>query len=136
MSDSKKILVAEDNVVLGDVLRFNLQRSGYAVTLVLNGHEALRLLTSQHFDVLVTDFEMPGIDGEKLCAYARYDLKLDSLRIIMCSAKGMELDRELLREKYCLESILFKPFSIRELTILIDGLFLDATDNAPKLVTN
>jgi CheY-like chemotaxis protein len=118
----RKVLVAEDNIVLGDVLRFNLQRAGFAVTLVRNGVHALELLSTEKFDILVTDYEMPGIDGEQLCAKIRDELQLESLRIVMCSAKGLELDREELKARFSLESILFKPFSIRELTCLLESL--------------
>ncbi|HUP78668.1 MAG TPA: response regulator [Pirellula sp.] len=137
MADVKRVLVAEDNVVLGDVIRFNLQRSGFAVTLARNGEEALRLVASQPFDVLVTDYEMPGLDGEELCARVRNELKLDSIRIVMCSAKGLELDREELKARLCIEAILYKPFSIRELTTLLDSLAITNSESAPtQLVSN
>ena len=136
MSKTKRILVAEDNVVLGDVLQFNLQRSGYLVTLVRDGDNALRTLMDQRFDVLVADYEMPGLNGEELCDQARNHLKLNSLKIIMCSARGMELDRESLKKRHRIENIFFKPFSIRELTNLIDGLFVVAADSAPELVSS
>ena len=136
MSEAKKVLVAEDNVVLGDVIRFNLQRSGFEVTLARNGIEAYNQLASRPFDILVTDFEMPGIDGGELCSRVRNELKLESLRIVMCSAKGLELDRDELISRLQLETILFKPFSIRELTNLLDKLSRQASENASQLVAN
>lgn len=137
MSEAKRILVAEDNVVLGDVIRFNLQRSGFAVTLARNGEEALRIVASEPFDILVTDYEMPGLDGEELCQRVRNELKLDAIRIVMCSAKGLELDREELKARLNIEAILYKPFSIRELTTLLDKLAIPTSDFAtPQLVSN
>ena len=134
--DAKRVLVAEDNVVLGDVIRFNLQRSGFAVTLARNGEEALRLVASQPFDILVTDYEMPGIDGEELCKRVRNDLSLDAIRIVMCSAKGLELDRDELTNRLRLERFLYKPFSIRELTTLLDSLELPNSEfNPAQLVS-
>ncbi len=134
MSETKRVLVAEDNVVLGDVLRFNLQRSGFAVTLARNGTEALRLAESQPFDILVTDYEMPGIDGEELCNRVRNVLKLDAIRIVMCSAKGLELDREEIMARLSIEAILYKPFSIRELTTLLENLVRHASPLREQLV--
>lgn len=134
MSETKRVLVAEDNVVLGDVLRFNLQRSGFAVTLARNGTEALRLAESQPFDILVTDYEMPGIDGEELCNRVRNELKLDAIRIVMCSAKGLELDREEIMARLSIEAILYKPFSIRELTTLLENLVRHASPRREQLV--
>ncbi len=122
MTEAKRVLVAEDNVVLGDVIRFNLQRSGFEVTLARNGNEALRMVESRPFDILVTDYEMPGIDGEELCRRVRNDADLNGLRIVMCSAKGLEMDREEIKARLCIEAILYKPFSIRELTTLLERL--------------
>ena len=137
MSEATRVLVAEDNVVLGDVIRFNLQRSGFAVTLARNGQESLRILASEPFDILVTDYEMPGLDGEELCQRVRNELKLDAIRIVMCSAKGLELDREELKARLCIETILYKPFSIRELTTLLANLATPNSDFAlPQLVSN
>ncbi len=136
MSIAKRVLVAEDNVVLGDVIRFNLQRSGFATTLARNGNEAIQMLTEQTFDILVTDYEMPGIDGEELCHRVRNELKCESLRIVMCSARGLELDRDELKVRLGIDAILFKPFSIRELTILLENLIKAASDCDPQLVSN
>ena len=137
MPEPKRVLVAEDNVVLGDVIRFNLNRSGFSVTLARNGEEALRLVSSQPFDILLTDYEMPGIDGEQLCSRVRNELNLSSIRIVMCSAKGLELDREELISRLGLEAILFKPFSIRELTTLLEGLETCTSELAPPhLISN
>jgi CheY-like chemotaxis protein len=133
MNFPKSVLVAEDNVVLGDVLRFNLQRCGFDVTLARTGDEALRLLASQSFDVLVTDYEMPGLNGEELCWQVREALKIDSIRIVMCSAKGLELDRDELKTRYRIEDILYKPFSIRDLTNLLDRLWATSDTSDPEL---
>ncbi len=137
MSEPKRVLVAEDNVVLGDVIRFNLNRSGFAVTLARNGEEAFRLVSTQPFDILLTDYEMPGIDGGELCHRVRNELNLSSIRIVMCSAKGLELDRGELKSRLCLEAILFKPFSIRELTTLLEGLEISPSElDRPHLISN
>lgn len=133
--ESRKVLVAEDNIVLGDVIRFNLQRAGFDVTLARNGNDAMRFLESEPFSILVTDYEMPGLDGEQICNRVRNELQLDSLRIVMCSAKGLELDREALKAKLSLEAILFKPFSIRDLTSLLESLVPAECESTPKTVT-
>jgi CheY-like chemotaxis protein len=135
MLESRKILVAEDSRVLGDVIQFNLQRAGFEVTLARNGNDAMRLLESEPFSMLVTDYEMPGLNGEQICDRVRNELHLDSLRVVMCSAKGHELDREALKAKFSLEAILFKPFSIRDLMSLLENLVSAECENTPKTVT-
>ncbi len=134
MSEAKRVLVAEDNVVLGDVIRFNLQRSGFEVTLARNGIEALRMVESQPFDILVTDYEMPGIDGEELCHRVRNELNLTEIRIVMCSAKGLELDRDEIKTRLHIEDILFKPFSIRELTTMLESLVCHGGSRREQMV--
>ncbi|MCE3014327.1 MAG: response regulator [Pirellula sp.] len=133
--ESRKVLVAEDNIVLGDVIQFNLQRAGFDVTLARNGNDAIRLLESEPFSMLVTDYEMPGLDGEQICDRVRNEMHLDSLRIVVCSARGHELDREALKAKFSLEAILFKPFSIRDLMSLLESLVLLECDSTPNTVT-
>lgn len=118
----RKVLVAEDNTVLGDVIRFNLQRAGFDVTLARNGETASQFLTEQSFDILVTDYEMPGLNGEELCEYARNRLQLDALQIVMCTAKGYELKREQLQAQFNINNFLHKPFSIRDLVKILASI--------------
>jgi two-component system alkaline phosphatase synthesis response regulator PhoP len=124
MITSKKILVAEDNTVLGDVIRFNLQRAGFDVTLARDGDKASELLAEQPFDILITDYEMPGLNGEELCEFARNTLQLSALKIVMCTAKGYELKREHLQAQFNIECFLHKPFSMRDLIKLLESLDL------------
>ena len=123
MSDNApRILVAEDNRVLADVLRFNLQRAGFAVTVALNGSLAVTHLQQETFDLVITDFQMPGVNGEQLCQVIRRELQLDQLPILMCSAKGLELDIELLKSEFGVSQVISKPFSMREIVAIAQSL--------------
>lgn len=130
-SQATRILLAEDSLVLGEVLRFNLERAGFQVVLAIHGREAIEHLRSESFDVLVTDFEMPIMNGEELCAAIRHDLKLDHLPIIMCSAKGLELDFQDLATNYGVKRMLQKPFSISELVELVQTLVSESSSFTP-----
>ena len=134
MITSKKILVAEDNTVLGDVIQFNLQRAGFDVTLARNGEKASQLLAEHPFDILVTDYEMPGLNGEELCEHARNSLQLNDLKIVMCTAKGYELKREQLQAQFNIQWFLHKPFSLRDLTKLLESLELKSISPIPNLL--
>lgn len=59
----KQILVAEDERPLAHALELKLQHEGFAITVASNGQEALDLMGSQHFDVLLLDLIMPVLDG-------------------------------------------------------------------------
>jgi DNA-binding response OmpR family regulator len=125
-----RILVAEDNKVLGDVLRFNLERSGFQVTLARSGDAAAKLVANETYDLLITDVEMPGMSGVDLCRFVRVDIGNSDLPIAICSARGLELDDQALKAKYGVAEIIFKPFSVRDLVALASRLLSPA--DAPK----
>ena len=109
-----RILVAEDNLVMADVLRFNLLRSGFDVELATDGSAALELLKNQEFDVILLDNQMPGMTGEEICRHhVRHD-RHPTTPIMMCSAKGLEMQATLI-EELGLRSVVFKPFSPKAL---------------------
>ena len=69
----KKILVCEDEDVIRDFVVINFQRSGYIVTDVSCGEDALRVFEEQNgdFDIALLDIMMPGIDGFTVCKKLR-----------------------------------------------------------------
>jgi CheY-like chemotaxis protein len=117
-----KVLIAEDNRVFGDVLKFNLERHGLDVTLARTGDAAARVLGERPFDLLLTDIEMPGMRGDELCRLARQQLNLASLKIVVCSARGLELDQDYLKDALAVSAVIFKPFSMRDIVKLLDEL--------------
>jgi DNA-binding response OmpR family regulator len=117
-TNNRSVLVAEDNAILADVLRFNLQRAGFEVVTVENGRLALEELEQRPFDLLITDYQMPEVDGQLLCQSIRKQAAFANLPIIMCSAKGLELDTRALCEEYQISKVIFKPFSTQELVAL------------------
>lgn len=122
MIHSKCVLVAEDNPALANVTRFNLERAGFHVHLARDGEEAAGLIAGHHFDLVITDLQMPHMDGEQLCQYIRTVAMLPDLPIIICSAKGLEIDASRLVEEYGLSHVLFKPFSPMELVRVATSL--------------
>ena len=73
---SNAILLAEDDPVTRMLMTRFLKKAGYEVTAVGDGNEALDQMTKRHFPILVTDWEMPGMDGIDLCKAVR-NLQLD-----------------------------------------------------------
>jgi len=112
---SVRVLVVEDNRVMADVMRFNFNRAGFSTTVALNGRIAWELLQTENFQLLVTDFQMPEMDGRELCRRIRADSRFADLPIILLTAKGMEIDRDRLMGEFGLSLILYKPFSPRQL---------------------
>jgi DNA-binding response OmpR family regulator len=118
----ERILVAEDNRVLADVLRYNFERAGFDVAVASNGRLALEYLNDGQVELLITDYQMPEVDGVGLCRHVRETLRLMDLPIVMCSAKGLELDTEQLQAEWNLARVFFKPFSVREIVSLAESL--------------
>lgn len=73
---SKSILLAEDDPVTRMLLTRFLKKAGYEVTAVADGNEALEQMSRRYYPILVTDWEMPGMDGIELCRAMR-NLQLD-----------------------------------------------------------
>jgi len=107
--------VAEDDRVMSDVIRFNLERRGYQVVVARDGLEAWGQLQARHFDILVSDYQMPGMSGEELCRALRTTYPDRHLPVIFLSARGLELDASGLKNELQIDMLMFKPFSPREL---------------------
>jgi two-component system cell cycle response regulator len=73
---SNAILLAEDDPVTRMLMTRFLKKAGYEVSAVENGNEALDHMTERYYPILVTDWEMPGMDGIELCKAVR-NLQLD-----------------------------------------------------------
>jgi CheY-like chemotaxis protein len=66
MSALRKVLVVDDDAVVGKSFNRVLSQKGYVVTTVQNAHDALKQVRAQDFDVVFTDIKMPGMDGVEL----------------------------------------------------------------------
>ena len=113
-SSLQRVLIAEDNRVMSDVVCFNLERSGISVEAVYDGRKALRRLQETHFDALLSDYQMPEMDGVELCRSVRKSGPNQDIPIVMISAKGYELDISQLTNELRLSRIIYKPFSPRQ----------------------
>jgi DNA-binding response OmpR family regulator len=117
--DSKRILVAEDQTDIRDVLVMNLQSAGYSVSSVADGRNAMQAETDTPHDLLILDWMMPGLDGLELCKTLR--ARGSSTPILMLTAKSTELDRVLGLELGA-DDYLTKPFSLAELLARVKAL--------------
>ncbi len=90
----KRILVAEDNRINQQVVKEFLKRAGAEVDTAINGIEVLELLTSNHYDAILMDVQMPEMDGLEATEQIREEVKYDSLPIIALSAGVSEEERD------------------------------------------
>ena len=120
MSTSRpQVLIVEDNSVLADVMRFNLERAGMEVTLAVSAEIAISHLRQSPFSLMISDYQLPGISGEQLCVQIRQELQLKEMPIFVCTAKGFEIDIASLQSELGVRQVIFKPFSMRETARLV-----------------
>ena len=106
----KRILVVDDESAILQTLRFNLERSGYAVSTAFDGRSALALVASERPDLVILDIMLPVLDGIETCKEIR---KQSNVPIIMLTAKDQEIDKVLALELGA-DDYVTKPFSLAE----------------------
>ncbi|MGH8052105.1 MAG: two-component system response regulator CreB [Arenimonas sp.] len=106
-----RILLVEDEAAIADAIVYALQTEAFDVTRVALGREALNLLQSENFDVLILDVGLPDQTGFDVCRELR---KFSQIPLIFLTARGSEIDRVLGLEMGA-DDYMVKPFSPREL---------------------
>lgn len=110
----ENILVVDDEEDILELLRYNLAKNGFNVTTAVSGEDALKIVKTKLFDMVLLDLMLPGIDGLDVCKELKKNQSTSSIPIIMLTAKGEEADivagLELGADDY-----VTKPFSPRVL---------------------
>jgi two-component system phosphate regulon response regulator PhoB len=88
----ERILIVDDEEDVLELLRFNLDKNGYAVETASTGEEALKKVNAHLPDLMVLDLMLPGVDGLSVCKKLKNNPKTEHLPIIMLTAKGEEAD--------------------------------------------
>jgi chemosensory pili system protein ChpA (sensor histidine kinase/response regulator) len=112
------VLVVDDSITVRRVTQRLLQREGYRVALAADGLQALEKLAEEKPTVVLSDIEMPRMDGFDLARNIRGDLRLKDLPIIMITSRIAEKHREHARE-LGVDHYLGKPYSEEELLSLV-----------------
>ena len=112
------VLVVDDSITVRRVTQRLLQREGYRVTLASDGLQALEKLQTERPTVVLSDIEMPRMDGFDLVRNIRSDVRLSDLPVIMITSRIAEKHREHARE-LGVDHYLGKPYSEDELLALI-----------------
>jgi len=120
MSDSKKIVLAEDNSTLSLLLKFRLEKEGYKLLIAIDGKEAIELIEQHDPELILTDIMMPFISGLEVISHVRNKLNKQT-PIIVFSAAGQE---EMVLKAFNLgaNDFMGKPFSPNELVIRVKRL--------------
>lgn len=114
-----QILVIDDNAVIRDVATFTL-RDHYDVTVANNGKEGITLAKSTQFDVIITDIQMPEMDGLEFVAEIRKNKSYAQTPILIVTV-NLEENKEKIKASGATGWIL-KPFDPKKLLATVDAL--------------
>jgi DNA-binding response OmpR family regulator len=123
MSTKAKVLLAEDDLSLGYVIKDNLSDMGYEVVLCPDGQTAIEKFNKEDFDICLLDVMMPNKDGFAVAKRIRQ--QTDIIPILFITAKSLEEDRIRGFESGA-DDYIIKPFSMQELLLRMD-VFLRRT---------
>ena len=120
----KNILIVDDSKAILDLVSNNLQISGFNTLTAGNGEEALKLLTSNDIDIILSDISMPVLDGFSLCAKVKQSKKWAIIPFIMMSSHS---EKGFIKKaiQFGADSFIVKPFNIYELIERIERLLSD-----------
>ena len=113
-----KVLIADDDKNIVELLRLYIEKEGYLAVTALNGKEAINLFNKEKPDLVVLDIMMPEADGWQVCKEIR---KIDDTPIIMLTAKGETFDKVLGLELGA-DDYMVKPFETKELMARIKAV--------------
>ncbi len=120
------ILVADDESHIVQVLALKFRNAGHDVIEANDGEEALDLVREHQPDVVVTDMQMPFMNGIELARAMLGDSTTASIPVLILTARGWAMD-ECIAMLSNVKSVQSKPFSPREILSLVEGLVDTAT---------
>jgi len=113
------VLVIEDEVDLATTLEYNLRSEGFKTRVAHNGRDGLTAATSDPLpDVIILDLMLPDLSGTEICRRLREQDRTREIPVIMCTAKGEEIDRVVGFEVGA-DDYVVKPYSVRELVLRV-----------------
>lgn len=120
-NDNKhRILAVDDEALIAELLKFNLESEGYIVDTALSAEEALRM-DLHRYDLAILDVMMGEMSGIELAHHLKQDCTTADIPIIFCSAKGSEEDK-VTGLMSGADDYVAKPFSMRELTARVNAI--------------
>jgi CheY-like chemotaxis protein len=115
---SEKILVVDDDDTIRDVVSKMLCRLGFEVSSADSGESGLALFLKNKFDLVITDFNMPGMDGIHLADYVKEKSPATQVVLMTGADKAVILSKI---KGTAVAKVLFKPFTLAEMGVTVQG---------------
>jgi two-component system, OmpR family, alkaline phosphatase synthesis response regulator PhoP len=115
------ILIADDESHILHVVHLKLTNAGYDVVTAGDGEEALELALDRLPDLVITDYQMPHLNGLDLCRRLKSEAKTALVPALMLTARGASLSDDEVRGTN-IAGVLSKPFSPREILVRVREL--------------
>ncbi len=109
MEDNQRILIVEDDSDIAELLRVSLEDISFQCEICTNGHQAVKQIIQQNFELIILDIMLPGLSGLEICKEVRESKPTQP--ILMLTAKSSELDQIIGLEQGA-DDYMTKPFSI------------------------
>ncbi|MBN2023924.1 MAG: response regulator [Pirellulales bacterium] len=106
-----RVLLCDDEIPIIRAAEFKIKKAGYDVRIAGDGEEAWQMIQAEMPDILVTDCQMPRLDGLGLVRRLREHPETRDLPVLMLTAKGFELSAEELARRWGVRDLIAKPFS-------------------------
>lgn len=122
MGDNKKVLVVDDDAHIRRIVEIKFKNRGYDVIMARDGEEGLNLIKTQQPDAVITDINMPKLNGKCLCEQTNHLKKEWPFLTIVITARISRDDHNWIKE---MDDTLFmeKPFSPSKLLECVDRYF-------------
>ncbi len=130
---SRKVLLCDDEPSILRAAEFKFQRAGYQVITATDGEEGWQAVLADPPDIVVTDCQMPKVDGLELARRIWQHPSTHHIPVLMLTAKGFELPADELRQRLGIRDVVTKPFSPRELVARVEAVLAECAAVATSM---
>jgi CheY-like chemotaxis protein len=127
----KNILLVDDEPHVIRILRLALEKENYRVLTAYNGEAALEILEEYFPDIIITDIDMPRMNGKELCRQIDVKFPNRNFLIIILTSRAETDHRQWAQGIHNLE-FLEKPISVRNLKLILENYFIVNHQPSPK----
>jgi len=118
---NKKVLVVDDEIHIVHVVAIKLRNNGFQVVTAENGAEAFEVAIEERPDIVVTDYQMPVMNGIELIEKLRAEPETRKVPVILLTARNFAIEKDK-SEQLQVSECLSKPFSPKELLRSIESV--------------